>query len=238
VFGHSGSVGCAVADDAHFDFLAELDAQAAEALAACGRERSFRKGQTLFYRGDRADSVLVLRSGRVKVVAPVSTGRDVVLAFRGPGELVGELAALDGLQRSADVDVVDDVEALSVTVDAFKAFLAAHPAAALALIRVLSRRLRDADLKRIEFTEYSSVQRVARRLLEYGREENGQLVVSLTQEELAGAAYASLESAARALQTMRTRGWIETKRGVITILDRAAVERLVDPRLAKAPPVS
>jgi CRP/FNR family transcriptional regulator, cyclic AMP receptor protein len=211
----------------HYDFLAELDAPAADALSRCGSERTYRRGQRVYYRNDPADSVLVLRAGRVKIGAPVSTGREVVLAFRGPGELVGEQAALDGQSRSADVEVIEDVEALCVPVDAFKGFLAAHPTAALALIRVLSRRLRDADSKRIEFTEYGAVQRVARRLLEYGREDDGRLSAALTQEELAGAANASLESVARALGTMRSLGYIETRRGTITILDREALRELV-----------
>ena len=210
-----------------YDFLAELADGAAEDLGACGVERSFRKGQMLLYRGTPADTVLLLRSGRVKVVAALSTGREVLLAFRGPGELVGELAALDGLDRSADVAVVEDVDALCVPVHEFKAFLTTHPAAALALIRVLSRRLRDADLKRIEFNECTVMQRVARRLLEYARVADGRLSVKVTQEELAGAAYASLESVGRALHDLRKLHYIETGRGIITILDRQAMEAQV-----------
>ena len=171
--------------------------------------------------------------GRVKVVAMTAHGREVVLAFRGPGQLVGELAVLDGSPRSASVEAVERVDALSVGVDSFRSFLADHPAASLTLLGMLSRRLRDADAKRIEFSEFTTIQRVAARLLEYGKlfgrdEPGGGLGVPLAQDELAGATGASIESVGRALQTLRKLKCVETRRRDIRILDVEALEALYD----------
>jgi len=215
------------------DFWSALAGDAADELTRRAIHRRFRSGQTLLHRGGAPDRVLVLLAGRVKITAITAHGREVVLAFRGPGELVGELGALDGAPRSATVEAVERGEALSVSVDTFRSFLAEYPSASLALLEMLSRRLRDADAKRIEFSEFTTIQRVAARLLEYarlfGREEaDGCIGVPLAQEELAGAAGASIESVGRALQTMRRLKCVETRRRGIRIVDADALQALYD----------
>jgi CRP/FNR family cyclic AMP-dependent transcriptional regulator len=214
------------------DFWSALDAAAARDLTARGTPQSFARGRALFYEGQMPDRVMVLRAGRVKVAVTTPAGREVVLAFRGPGELVGEQSALDGEPRSASIVAVDPVQALVLTHHAFRAFLADHPVAALALLRLLSLRLREADAKRIEFSTFTTIGRIAARLLElgdrYGDEQDGALRIALplTQEELAGATGSSLESVGRALQTMRSLKCVETRRREIWILDRQALEAL------------
>jgi CRP/FNR family transcriptional regulator, cyclic AMP receptor protein len=214
------------------DFWSSLGETAAAELAGLGAMRTFVRGQALFHEGQLADRVLILRSGRVKVMATTSNGREVVLAFRGPGELLGEQAALDGLPRSATILAVEPVQALSLSADAFRSFLAAHPSVSLTLLGMLSRRLRDADAKRVEFSAFTTIERVAARLLElserFGREEGGSIRIELplSQEELAGATGASIESVGRALQTMRSLKCIETRRREIRVLDRDALEAL------------
>ncbi len=193
--------------------------------------RSFARGQAICHAGQVADRVLILRSGRVKVVAPSASGREIVLAFHGPGELVGELAALDGGVRSAGMVALEPVDVLALAPDEFRAFLDAHPGGALALVRTLGQRLRDADVRLMEFATVDTLGRVAIRLAElcdrFGEPAGEHIDVALpiSQEELAGWACASLESVARALQTMRSLGWIETRRRAIRVLDVAAVRR-------------
>jgi CRP/FNR family transcriptional regulator, cyclic AMP receptor protein len=214
------------------DFWGALDVQAQDALLRCGRLVSYARGRMLLHEGQVPDRVLLLRSGRVKVGTVSPAGREVVLAYRGPGELVGEQSALDGEPRSATIVALEPVEALALTQDAFRAFLLEHPEAALVLLRALSLRIREADARRVEMSAYTTVGRVAARLLElsdrYGSEEDGRIRISLpiTQEELAGSTGASIESVGRALQTMRSLKCIETRRRDIQVLDRAALEAL------------
>jgi CRP/FNR family cyclic AMP-dependent transcriptional regulator len=171
----------------------------------------------------------VLRRGRVKVFV-MAAGRETVLAFRGPGDVIGEQSGLDDGPRSASVIAVEPVEAVVVSGAAFRAFLDETPGAALAIARELSMRLRDADAKRAEFGSLNSIGRVAGRLLELAGsgEEEGALTVSipLSHEELAGWVGASVPSVDRALATMRSLGWIETRRRQIRILDADAVRSL------------
>ena len=116
-----------------------------------------------------------------------------------------------------------------MTHDRFRALLRERPDAALALMRELSARLRDADVKRIQMATHTTVGRVAFCLLElcerFGRDEDGaiDITLALSQEELASWAGASLESVARALQQMRSLGLIETRRRAIRVLDTEAL---------------
>jgi len=215
------------------DFWGSLTPEAAAALTSLGVVRTYVRGRALLLEGQVADSVLLLRKGRVKVTSSTSTGREVILAFRGPGELVGEQSAIDEEPRSATIVAVERVEALCLSARQFRSFLAAHPSASLTLLQMLSRRLRDADAKRIEFSTFTTIERVAGRLLELSerfgqRDEDGaiRIALPLSQHELAGATGASVESVGRALQTMRSLKCIETRRREIRVLDVDALEAL------------
>ncbi len=216
------------------DFWATLSPAAAASVVARGTTRTFARGHALMHEGQVPDRVLLLRSGRVKVFTTTSAGREVILALRCPGELVGELAALDDAPRSASVVALEPVSAVALTPADFRAFLLEHPAAALELLRMLTRRLRDSDSKRAEFAAFNTIARVARRLLElserFGVPDDGavRILVPLSQEELAGWTGASLESVGRALHTMRSLNWIATARREIRILDVDAVRRAAD----------
>jgi CRP/FNR family transcriptional regulator, cyclic AMP receptor protein len=213
------------------DYWHRLSPSEAAALRRRGQRRTFAKGQPLMWEGQVADRILFLEAGRVKIASTIATGREVVLAFCGPGELIGDLAALDGDPRSASVIALEPVETLALTAADFSAFLAEHPPAALALLQHLSLRLREADAKRVEFAAYGTLERVAIRLVElcerFGeqRGDEMQIALPLSQEELAGWAGASLESVSRALQTMRALGWIQTRRRHISVRDGAALRR-------------
>ena len=75
-------------------FLDSLTPEESADLRAKGRERRFDTGAAIFHEGDDAGSVIVLLAGRAKLTVPNSTGREVIVAVRGPGDLLGELAAL------------------------------------------------------------------------------------------------------------------------------------------------
>lgn len=201
------------------------------AMLAAGTVREYARGQALLLQEQMPDAVILLRLGQVKVTRSTTSGRQVVLAIRGPGELLGELAALDGQPRSASVVALEAVEALVLSPHAFRAFLAAHPAASMALLGMLTRRLRDADAKRAGFSSLTTLGRVADRLLEladrFGTQQDGytRIELRISQDELAGWSGASLESVGRALATMRSLHWIETRRREIRVLDMAAVRR-------------
>jgi CRP/FNR family cyclic AMP-dependent transcriptional regulator len=214
-------------------FLPALSPEERDALRAPGMVRSFPRGAALFHERQTADRVLVLLEGCVKLSCVSDSGKEVVLAIRGPGDLLGELAAIDGEPRSATATALEPVQALSLAASDFQRFLKAHPRVALTLLKVVTKRLRDADRKRVEFAAEDSMTRVAARLVElserFGDEvaQGVEIELPISQEELAGWTGCSRDSVVNALQSMRGLGWIETHRRRIVVRDVDALRRRV-----------
>lgn len=212
-------------------FTASLTGEELVDLRSRGRTRSWPRGATLFLEGDRSDTVALITSGRVKISYFTEDGREIVLALREPGDLLGDQSAIDGEPRGASASALEAVQALVVSASDFKRFLEDHPRVAILMLSVLSKRLRDADRKRIEFGAYNSVGRVARRLVEmaerFGEKENGgvRITVPLSQQEFAAWTGSSREAVSKALQILRGRGLIETHRRVIIVNDLEALSR-------------
>lgn len=212
-------------------FLGELDAADREALLALSRPRRFRTGSTLMHAGQAGAEVIVLVSGRVKVTYLTEDGREVILDFRGPGELLGEMSVIDGHARTSSVQAVEAVEALTVTAADFKELVGSRPTFANQLLRNMLRRFRDSDRKLVEFGASHTIGRVAARLLEmvdrFGMETKAGHIIDLpiTQEELAGWTGSSREAVAKALHSLREGGLITTERRRFTVLDLEGLER-------------
>ena len=210
-------------------FLGQLGRQEAEALLQRTRRRTISKSQLILHEGSAGDEVAIVLSGRVKLVASGAQGREVVLAIRGPGELIGEMAALGGIRRTATAIAVDDVEVGYLEARGLREFLSEYPAAALVLVRVLIRRWADADRDRISLATQDSVGRLASRLVELSAHHGAQteqgvrIELSLSQDELASWTGATRETVSRALRLMRGLGWIAIDNRAITILDAAAL---------------
>nr|MDT0666989.1 cyclic nucleotide-binding domain-containing protein [Micromonospora sp. DSM 115978] len=98
------------ADAGRVTFAEQLSEVAAAALRRAGGSRRYQAGATLLFEGDAPAEVMLLRVGRVKVVAAGLDGTESLLGLRGPGELVGEFTALLAGRRSATVIAIDDVD--------------------------------------------------------------------------------------------------------------------------------
>ncbi|GAB1819337.1 Crp/Fnr family transcriptional regulator [Herbidospora sp. RD11066] len=192
-------------------------------LRTRGRQRMWARGEIVFTEGDPSTWVLLVLSGKVKISASTEAGTEVVLAVRGPGAVVGEMASIDGLPRSATVTAVEPVEGLAI--HDFAGFLRENGRVAVLLMRTVTERLRDADRKRVEYGGLDTAVRVANRLVEladrYGEPVSGgvSLVLPLSQDELASWVGSSREAVNKALRGFRDRGLIETGRRRVLIHD-------------------
>lgn len=212
-------------------FLRQLQAPDAEALLVRLRQRVVPKSSPVLRAGSAGEDVILVLEGRVKLVAAGAGGRDVVLAIRGAGELIGEMAVLGGIRRTATGVAVDDVKLGSMSGEEFRSFITEHPEVGLVLTRMLVRRLAEADRDRIDLATHDSIGRVAKRLLELAADhgvpaEGGRRIdLSLSQDELASWTGATRETVSRALRLMRGLGWIATDRRAITVLDPTALRK-------------
>lgn len=204
-------------------FLDAIGERAAAALVEGAVVRRWPAGSVLFHEGDRADRVLVVQSGRVKLVATEVNGTETVLAVRSPGELVGEIAAIDDRPRSATAVAVGAVECIAVTTERFRALVATTPEIAMALLHVFAARLREAEGRRAEYGALDTTQRLARRLLELA--DAGGTISGLNQDDLAALIGASREAVAKSLAALRTAGLVRTGRRAIEVVDVAGLQR-------------
>jgi CRP-like cAMP-binding protein len=210
--------------------LARLDEADRQALLNAGRPKHYRAGESIFAIGDPGRYVALIIRGRVKVYAPSARGTETVLSLRGPGDLVGELSAIEDEPpaRMATVVALDAVVCRIVRADEFRSLVAGRPAVALELLRMIADRLRSSDRRRVEFGAYGTTRRVAHLLVDLAAEgtpsEAGVLLRNgLTQDDLAGMVGASRESVARALASLRELGFVSTGRRQVAVLDLAGL---------------
>jgi CRP-like cAMP-binding protein len=212
-------------------FLDALGTQADELLAA-GTPRRFAVGAILIREGQPLSSILLVRSGRVKVTTLSADGREAVLSISGPGEVLGELSALDEQPPSATLVAMEPVETIAVSVGAFRTFLTEHPTAMLAVLRTITGRLREGDRKRLEFAVTDTLGRVCSRLVELAHKhgvphgDSVRITLPLSQEELAAWTGSSREAVAKSLRTLRERGYIETHRRSITVVNLGGLQKI------------
>jgi CRP/FNR family cyclic AMP-dependent transcriptional regulator len=212
------------------EFLDQLSEGARRDLEAIAHRRTAERGDLILARGNVADHVVILESGRVKVSVTTATGREAVLTFRGPGALLGDQSLVDDSPRSATVTAVEPVEMLVVTASTFRGYLGSHPDVALVMLATLSSRLRESDRRLAEYAAADTLGRVCSRLVELCETESDpegadgvQITLPITQEELAGWIGASIESTAKSLASLRSLGWVVTGRRAIEVHDLAAL---------------
>jgi CRP-like cAMP-binding protein len=213
-------------------FWGRLGLPERDALVEAGVRRSYPAAAVLCRQGDTSYHALVLLSGHARVTRVAMDGRQIVAGVRGPGDILGELAAVDARPRSATVTALTDVATLTVPGQRFASLCQNRPRIAWALLGVVAEKLRESGRQWAEFGGGHTTQRIAALLLELAVREgkpNGDAVdITLWsgQRELAAAASTSRESVARALRLLREQGLVSTRRGHVTIHDVAGLRRL------------
>jgi CRP-like cAMP-binding protein len=202
-----------------------LSAETRARLASGGRLVALEPKARLFAKGDRGDALYVVLEGEVEVRLSSEGGRDVRIAAMGAGSVIGEMAALDGGPRSADVDATRRTRLLRIPRDTVVAALEAEPQALIELVAEMSRRLRDADAALEDAALLDLGGKLARMLL---REAGDGALVSLTQVEMARRIGASREKVNRKLHEWCDEGWISLGRSGVRLVKRAALEGLIE----------
>jgi CRP/FNR family transcriptional regulator, cyclic AMP receptor protein len=205
-------------------------------LLRLGHDRRYPRGATLMLQGARPSSVVIHLEGWSKVLASTEDGRDVLLAVVGVGDVTGHWEAVTGTPCAATVTTLEPCRVRAITAVAFVTFLEAHPRATLALLRYTITQFVRADRRRTEAGTLDAAHRLGSVLLElshaYGHidDDNApvELGIPISQEEIAGLISASRQSVARALTTLRQRGFIATGRRSITVRDVAGLRRFTD----------
>ena len=206
-----------------WQLLADVPDEALHALLTIARRRTFARGEVVFHRGDPADSLNLIRTGRFSVLITTPLGDTAMLSVRGPGDAFGELALLGRESaRSATVSALEPAETHSVYRDDFERLRHEHPIVNDVLVGILTDRLRRLSDQLVEAYYVPADRRVLRRmceLTEQYRAGDGEVVVPLTQEEIAELAGTSRATVNRVLREAEERGSVELRRGRTAVLD-------------------
>ena len=182
-------------------------------LAEASRLRTLRRGQVVCSTGDPGDTLIVVISGRLKIVTRSADGGELTLTILGPGATLGDVSIADGGPRSADVETLADSQLLFIPRERVQDVCARIPAAALAVaasVAATVRRLTDAtaDLVFLDLPR-----RVAKVLLSQPRDADRVISPQLTQEQFADLAAGTRQSVNAAMRGFEKRGWITVMGG-------------------------
>ncbi|WP_307872654.1 Crp/Fnr family transcriptional regulator [Paractinoplanes ovalisporus] len=207
----------------------------ARALVARSVRRSFAAGRVLLREGARDSHVFLVLSGFVKV-STAADGVETLLGIRLPGEVVGEIGALTGVPRTATVSASGPVLAGQVQRGDFEGFLRQRPDAAALVAAAVARQLRWANRRRTDIAAFPAPIRLARVLSEMaevcGRERDDgsvELLVPLSQADLAAMVAIAQATVHKALHELRDRGLITTGYRRIVITDPEKLRHIAEP---------
>ena len=212
--------------------LGRLPPELSERLLASERMVTLREGETLFERGDAGDGCYWLRQGVVTVSVGSPDGEQRILAILGAGAIVGELAMIDGLPRSATVQAVRNCVLTFVSRASFSDVLSRHPEVYNDIMVTLCARLRQSGEDMIASSFLPISARVARALMEFARhlgEDVGaghvRIRHKVTQSDLAAMAGVARESVSQTLATLTRQNIIEgsARGGYVVDLDKLRV---------------
>src|SRR4249920_2293591 len=160
-----------------------LPREALDDILALAIEKSVRRGQTVFQKGDEGSYMVAVLSGRIRISDTSPDGREVTLNMIDAGEVTGEIALLDGNPRSADATALEDSHLMVVERRHFLPHLKSSNELVLRMIDVLCQRLRDTSETLGNFAMLDLPGRLARKLLnlatEYGAPANGRIRVEI-----------------------------------------------------------
>jgi len=227
-----------------FALFAALDPASRTELARGAHLRKWPAGRLIFSRGDPGDAMLAIVRGRIRLSLSSARGREIVLATLGPGEIIGEMALLDGEPRSADASAVGATTCIVLPRARFEAVAARRPDIGLALARHLCMLLRRTNFQMESVALHDLQTRLVRFLLAHlarapvpGSGARHRIALDLNQGEIAAILGATRPKVNMAFRALAEAGALQ-RDGDMLICDRELLSRLAEgapPRAAAAP---
>lgn len=214
-------------------FFGALPDQALAALARSGQLRLFVKGTTIYRRGEPGISLMLVLSGRIKICNVSPKGHEVVLNFLRAGDLGGEIAVLDGKERTADAVALEETRALVIMARDLLPVMIAHPKALLEITKTLCEKLRAASAI-VEDASLEMRARAARGLLRLAQRHGKttskaiHLDVALSQQDLGNYLGISRENVSREFSRLKLANVIRLEEGHIVITDREGLQEIAE----------
>jgi CRP/FNR family cyclic AMP-dependent transcriptional regulator len=211
----------------------KLGPQVIERLTSYAHIKTVAAGATVFQRGDAGDCLFAVCAGTIRISNRSTDGRDAVFNLINAGGIFGEIALLDGRERTADAQAVTDCDLMVINRRDFIPLVSGEPELALKLIEVLCDRIRHTSEQVEDIMFLALPARLAKTLLWLAT--NSKLVdsrrISITQREIGQIIGMTRESTNKQLRVWEERNWIKLERGSIVVLkpDSLAAVAAADP---------
>lgn len=211
--------------------LGALEPSQLQDLLRNASRRELKPGEAIITQGDEdGDFAVFLLSGGLKISMVSASGREIILNYCGPGEVVGEIAMLDSGARTATVSAVERSSVLLLPSRTFIAAATANPDSLIGVMRTLARRVRQLNLVIESDRTFSMAPRLARALVRLADPEHndGRLRYNPSQSDLGAFAGLARENVSRLLTEWETRGIVGRKGRALVIRDADYLQTLAE----------
>jgi CRP/FNR family transcriptional regulator, cyclic AMP receptor protein len=200
------------------------------AISARARIQTFEAGQNIFSIGSPGDQMMAVLSGNVRISLPSNDGKELLLAIIHPGDVFGELAVLDGKERSADAHAEAACALAILERRDILSFLERNPSAWLKIVEVLCSRLRRTDQVLAEVALMQLPTRLAKMMLRITADSSAKQAekIRFSQRELASMVGGTRESVNKCLRKWQSGGIVQVSESWIAITDRTALENIAE----------
>lgn len=200
-------------------------------IAARAIQRSYASGDVIFMQGDAGDALYAVVSGKVRISAGTTDGKEIFLNIMEPGDTFGEIALLDGGARTAAATATVASELVLIRREHFLEVLTQEPRFALELLRLCGERLRWTSGQAEDAALLDAEARLAKRLLNlgklHGQRTDAGVTLRISQEELASFLGLSRQVVNQYLQGWRAKDWVQLGRGSVTVRNEVALKKLL-----------
>jgi CRP/FNR family transcriptional regulator, cyclic AMP receptor protein len=208
-------------------FFRDLDAAQIERLAQHTTTRKVKKGTVIFRKGDAGACLYAVTAGTVRISTSSEDGKDATFNLVTVGQIFGEIACLDGGERTASALAIEDGELIAIERRDFVQLVRDRPEVAIKLIEVLCSCLRRTS-EQVEDIIFLDLQaRLAKVLLQLHRQSDASHKIRVTQREISQMIGVSRESANKQLRSWQRRKWLRLERGGLVILAPDALDGVI-----------
>lgn len=205
--------------------FADLEEETLTKISLLGKKKIYEKDSVILLEHEAGTALFVIVHGKVKVSRVSDDGKEVILSILGDSDFFGEMAILDGLNRSANVTAIETSEIFLIQRSDFLDLLYNHPEISISLLQELTKRLRAADMKIKSLSLKDAEGKVATVILQLaddiGKIKQGIVEIEKLpfQQDLANMAGTSRETISRTLHAFSKRGLIELDGNKLRILN-------------------
>ncbi|MEP3374296.1 MAG: Crp/Fnr family transcriptional regulator [Maribacter dokdonensis] len=215
-----------------FNSLRALSKEELKKVSNAKISKKIKKGDALFSEGQKLDGVYCVRNGVSKLSKLSSNGKEQIVKLTNRGEIMGQRSVIAEDYTNLSATAINDMEVCFIPKEIITTTLNTNPYFSLEVLRHMAHDLKEADDVIVNMSQKTVKQRLAEALLylrqNYGEDENGFLLITLSRDDYANIVGAATESLIRMLSDFKKTGLIKTEGKKIGIVNDCALKELID----------